>query len=301
MNDNITDWTLAITSVISAAIALASLIATIRMWYLNKRNVDKEEQRKKQIRTIAIKALNIFSEYANGQNNTYDRTESQFNNTMNKIEKRMILVCLHKIGIPILTPLNSAFKIEKVSFENEEINVDDIQNMKAQVEIGNCDQLFFLDVEQYFTENQRIKAIRNIGIKFVRTVLQYSNSIDNTVVYQNHNWFEDFTVSELNFLLVFRIKTLDTLYYHATGKVKSDELEQLISDIKIGLWDQYLQWDIANYKSIENANAFYSALINKKNTLPSNQNQEIENINLNLTPNTKVYPLRKPNKNKRIT
>ena len=53
---------------------------------------------------IAIKALNVFSRYAK-QGQTFDMAAPEFNNTLDVVEKRAVLVALCKLGIPVVKPI----------------------------------------------------------------------------------------------------------------------------------------------------------------------------------------------------
>lgn len=94
-----------------------------------------------KVRRIAIKALEIFLNYAK-KRQTYDLAASEFNNKINIVEKRAILVALCKLGIPIVKPVDDVFCIEHVRFEHEEIDRDTINLMIEQINKGNCDELF---------------------------------------------------------------------------------------------------------------------------------------------------------------
>lgn len=113
------------------------------------------------VRKIAIKTLNIFKKYAK---KSYKEAENQFNNELNITEKRAVVVALQKIGIPFLgASVNSDFNINDLHFRNTMIDKDEIDEMVQQIKKGNCDNLFFEDVESYFTSNLRVKTLRDIG------------------------------------------------------------------------------------------------------------------------------------------
>ena len=50
--------------------------------------------------------------------------------------------------------------------------------MIQQIEKGNCDNLFFIDIESYFTSNLRLNAVRNVGKKYVEEV-QSKSRVEN--------------------------------------------------------------------------------------------------------------------------
>ena len=108
-----------------------------------------------KVRKIAIKALDVFCRYAK-QGQTFDKAASEFNNSLDVVEKRAVLVALCKLGIPVVKPINDLFQIEDVKFEHKLIDKDTISLMKGQVNKGNCDDLFFSDVDAYFSSNNKV-------------------------------------------------------------------------------------------------------------------------------------------------
>ena len=79
-------------------------------------SAQKQERRNKEIRNIAIKALNIIKKYS-GKGNTYDMAEADFNTSLSVAEKRIFMVSLHKLGIPILATSETKFDIQHICFE----------------------------------------------------------------------------------------------------------------------------------------------------------------------------------------
>ena len=157
------------TIIISCATALiGGFIGTYGSSYFITR---KQEERQENIRKIALRALDIFKDY---DGKTYHDAESEFNTKLSITEKRIILVALYKIGIPIFAENIGKFSLENVSFMSKEVAEKEIVNMKAQIDSGNCDNLFFEDPEDYFNKNILDKYKRNIAIKFIKNVLIYS-------------------------------------------------------------------------------------------------------------------------------
>ena len=64
----------------------------------------------RDVQKIAIRALAVFESYAKNKG-AYNNAKDEFNNTLNVAEKRAILVCLHKLGVPIEMPVGSTFDI----------------------------------------------------------------------------------------------------------------------------------------------------------------------------------------------
>ena len=73
-----------------------------------------------KVRKIAIRGLRVFKKYAkDGQ--TYDTAAADFNNELNVVEKRAVLVALCKLGIPVVKPVDNVFDITHIRFEHVEI------------------------------------------------------------------------------------------------------------------------------------------------------------------------------------
>lgn len=87
--------------VLSILVALLSAFlggyfgAWFQHWF-QKRKVHK-------VRQIAIKALDVFGRYAK-QGQSFDMAASEFNNSLDVVEKRAVLVALCKLGIPVVKP-----------------------------------------------------------------------------------------------------------------------------------------------------------------------------------------------------
>lgn len=73
----------------------------VQHWF-QKRKVHK-------VRQIAIKALDVFGRYAK-QGQSFDMAASEFNNSLDVVEKRAVLVALCKLGIPVVKPINDLFQ-----------------------------------------------------------------------------------------------------------------------------------------------------------------------------------------------
>lgn len=230
-----------------------------------------------KIRSIAIKALNIFEGYAK-RGQTYDMVSSEFNNRLDIVEKRSVLVALCKLGIPIVQPVGDTFRIEDVKFEKKEICKEVIQLMKGQVKEGNCDSLFFSDIDTYFSSNTRLLAVRSVAKKYVD--IDFSKSkcdMVNMVVNHPLPLSDLFTPGEQNILNVFRTRSCWTDYFDKTGNAIPQKMEELKKEIDLGLWDTYLFWDWESYQNMQNQNSLAVAVRNMMNI---NANiQQASNLN----------------------
>lgn len=247
----------------------------------------RQEKKIKSVRNIALRALAIFDEYAK-QNKTYADAENEFNTKLNISGKRAIVVALHKIGVPFEMPTKEALDIKNLKFKSTLIDKDEIGNMKQQIEKGNCDNQFYVDVESYFTANLRLNAIRNIGKRYVTDVLEKSHiDKDNPNLINNpFNWWSSFSQGELQTILVLRDLLVGWNYFSADGAPDKVKTQKLIKEIEIGLWDNYLFWD---YESFANVRAQHNlADTIQKNLFP--MGQQVINVN-----NSQALPEKRSN------
>lgn len=212
------------------------------------------QHRTNKVRKIAIRGLRVFKKYAkDGQ--TYDIVASDFNNELNVVEKRAVLVALCKLGIPVVKPVDNVFDIAHIRFEHVVISKDSLFLMTEQINKGNCDTMFFSDVDEYFSSNSRLYATRAVAKKYVDIDLsKCSLEKNNQQITHPTLTTTLFTPGELNVLNVFRYHTnLDT-YFDGTGKADQSKMQQLKKEIDLGLWDTYLFWDWEAYQSVRNQN-----------------------------------------------
>lgn len=211
----------------------------------------KQEKKIKNVRAMAVKALNVFRAYAK---KSYIDTANEFNNNnkLNISEKRAVVVALHKIGVPFEISTKDDFDIKNLRLKDIIIDRDEIDAMIQQIEKGNCDNLFFIDIESYFTSNLRLNAVRNVGKKYVEEVQSKSRvekDAPNTIVSQP-DWHKVFSPGELQIIFVLRIQLANTAYFLPDGNADPVKMKTLIREIEIGLWDNYLFWEYESYQNI---------------------------------------------------
>lgn len=236
--------------------------------------VYQEEKKVKKVRDIAIKALNIIKGYAKA-NKPYSAANNEFNSKINVAEKRAILVVLHKLGIPILTNEKVLFDINDIKFGNKIINSIEIEDAIIQIDKGHCDNLFFIEVESYFTSNIRIVILRNIAKRFVCEVLCNSslNFNDLKVIFPK-DWIHKFTYGERINICVFKEVICSTEYFDEKGSIKKDKMLEICNEIELGIWDNYLMWDYNAYTNILSQNKVNDAIMQKIKSL---ETQNISN------------------------
>lgn len=238
---NIWDWVLPLISG-----AIGALIGTYGGSYFLHW---KQEKKIKNVRAMAVKALDVFKAYAK---KSYIETVSEFNNKLTISEKRAIVVALHKIGVPFEMPTKDAFDIRNLRLKDIVIDKDEIDGMIQQIEKGNCDNLFFEDIESYFTSNLRLNAVRNVGKKYVEETLSKSYLRRGTPdqIVRPDEWNKSYTPGELQTIFVLSEQLANSSYFLSDGKIDREKIGVLIREIEIGLWDTYLFWEYESYQNI---------------------------------------------------
>lgn len=264
MESNYMDATVIISTLIGAIIGTA-LGAFILAW--------RSESGLRKVRKTAIKTLDMFEKYEK-QEKPYAEASAEFNSILNIAEKRSVLVALHKIGIPIAFPTIGQFDIKNVSFLHERIIKESVSDMSAQIKSGNCDKLFFLDIEDHFNDNLRIRTMRDIAIRFVNDVAKKTTLDESKERVFPDSWNKSFSAGQFNTIIVFARKIHDTSLYDSKGNPISSGFDAIIEDIKIGLWDKYLNTDELEYTNLQaQCNMAKLAVQNLSNSVPSQQNR----------------------------
>ena len=235
-----------------------------------------------KIRAIAIKALDIFERYAK-QNKAINIAASEFNNSLDVVEKRAVLVALCKLGIPVVQPIDDLFRIENVEFEKKFISKDVIALMKGQVNKGNCDDMFFSDVDAYFSSNTRLLAVRAVAKRYVDIDFSKCKCDYGKMVIHHPMPLSDlFTPGEQNILTVFRARSCSTDYFDQNGNAIPQKMEELKKEIDLGLWDTYLFWDWESYQNMQNQNSLAITVTNMMN-INANKQQVTTQSNIEAT------------------
>lgn len=256
-----------ITFNIGAYILIPILAAVLGGWigafFGNKYQKSNEEEKMAKVRDIAINALDIIKHY-NGQ--SYTKAENQFNTDLTIAQKRTIIVLLHKLGIPIIVPANETFDIHRIHFAERIIDEKEIDGIILQVNQKHCDNLFFLDAENYFGTNRQYVAIREVGKRYVREVLANSQYIVETKqVRYPTDWFKSFGLGEYMAIRILHEQACSDLLYDQNGKAISEKIEQILHEIDMGLWDNCLFGNYEMYKNaktqIEMSNVFQSMAV----------------------------------------
>lgn len=233
----------------------------------------RQEKRLREVRKMALKAINIFRSYAHG-GKTYDETAEQFNNSMSVSEKRSVIVALHKLGIPVQVLSNESFNISKVTFARQIIDKDELDAIASQIESGHCDTLFHTDPEKYFDDNVRQKSLRSVAKRWVLEVLVNSSiSADRQTIMYPKDWFNDFSLGERYALCVVKERISTEEYFNSNNQIDKKKITDLLRDIDCGLWDNCLYWDYTNYRSVISAtslNATVEGIIRNSQSIKTN-------------------------------
>lgn len=250
------DWTPVLTGAISAIIG--GFIGT----YCGSVFINRENNKKyKDAREIAIKALDIFAKY---KDKKYEDASNEFNVSLSRAEKRIILVALHKVGIPIVNEKFVKSNDYSIIFRNEVIKENDISAMKSQINSGKYDHLFFDDPDDYFSRNALRDYKRSIAIKYLNNVfIRTKLAADKKTVQYPENWVKEFTFGEMNIVFIIREKLLETsIYEDTTGLPKQQCVQDIINEINIGLWDAYLDWAYEAFSNVQVQKNFANIAIN---------------------------------------
>lgn len=241
-------------------------------YFLNK----YQKSDKVKIRKIAIKAVKIFKSY---KGKSFAAAQNEFNNKLSLSEKRAVIVALHKLGIPIKIPSSQPFNINEVCLGDQVISADYVDDVVTQLNNGLCDDLFFKDVDDYFSTNLRLMNLRKIAQRYVEKVLSKSIFINPNTIQHTPNWIDEFSPGELESIMVFREKVANPLYYNIDGHADPKKLDKLQEEIKIGLWDNYLFWDFSSYQNVNNQNNI--AALMAKILKPNTQSQKMSPDSIN--------------------
>lgn len=256
MEQIIFDWTTLLTGIISALIG--GFIGTYCGAFFINRNINKKS---KDARKIAITAIDIFRKY---KNKKYEDASSEFNVSLSRAEKRIILVALHKIGIPISNEKLLNPNDYNIIFCNETIKENDIDAMKNQICSGKYDHLFFDDPDEYFSRNALRDYKRSIAIKYINNVfIRTKVTTDKKIVQYPEDWMKGFSFGEMNIVFIIKEKLLDTfLYEDTTGLPKQQCAQDIINEINMGLWDAYLDWAYEAFSNVQTQKNFANIAIN---------------------------------------
>jgi hypothetical protein len=232
---------------------LTALIGGLIGTYFGARFLNMREENKMQrVRDIAIKALNVIKKYAK---QSYRNAENDFNTSLSITEKRMVIVALHKLGVPIGVPSNEVFNIRKVFFVNTIIEEDEINGIILQINKGFCDNLFYIDPDTYFAANYTQFAMRNAGKKYVSEVLAKSRvNIATNQLIEPMDLGTIFSLGEFKAIQVLRDQVRDQMYFDKNGLPIKEKIESLMKDIDLGLWDMYLMWNFEAYQNVKAQN-----------------------------------------------
>ena len=232
---------------------LTALIGGLIGTYFGARFLNmREESKMQRVRDIAIKALNLIKKYAK---QSYRNAENDFNTSLSITEKRMVIVALHKLGVPIGVPSNEVFNIRKVFFVNTTIEEDEIDGIILQINKGFCDNLFYIDPDTYFAANYTQFAKRNAGKKYVSEVLAKSRvNVATNQLIEPIDLGTIFSLGEFKAIQVLRDQVRDQMYFDKNGLPIKEKIESLLKDIDLGLWDMYLMWNFEAYQNVKAQN-----------------------------------------------
>ena len=252
------------------ALLTAAIGAFIGTLYGSKKLYEYQQSGKIATRKTALKAIGILKKYA-GQ--PYVNAQADFNTSLSISEKRAVLVALHKLGVPIIVPSTISFQISDVQFSDAEIVKKELESIEAQLDNGNCDYLFYEDVESHFSSNLRLNTLRELAKRYVNNVMKNSRYEHGNIL-DPKNWETMyFTPSEIQAIMVFYKRVHDQMYYEDNGNLKAGIIKKLLNEIEIGLWDSYLFWDYAAHQNMQSQNMLAN-MISQMLSLQLNNHKE---------------------------
>ena len=258
---------------------LTALIGGLIGTYFGARFLNMREENKMQrVRDIAIKALNVIKKYSK---QSYRNAENDFNTSLSITEKRMVIVALHKLGVPIGVPSNEVFNIRKVFFVNTIIEEDEINGIILQINKGFCDNLFYIDPDTYFAANYTQFAMRNAGKKYVSEVLAKSRvNVATNQLIEPIDLGTIFSLGEFKAIQVLRDQVRDQMYFDKNGLPIKERIESLLKDIDLGLWDMYLMWNFEAYQNVKTQNQMGQFISNlpRLGTFPNSNSSEAKSL-----------------------
>lgn len=258
---------------------LTALIGGLIGTYFGARFLNMREENKMQrVRDIAIKALNLIKKYAK---QSYRNAENDFNTSLSITEKRMVIVALHKLGVPIGVPSNEVFNIRKVFFVNTIIEEDEINGIILQINKGFCDNLFYIDPDTYFAANYTQFAMRNAGKKYVSEVLAKSRvNVATNQLIEPIDLGTIFSLGEFKAIQVLRDQVRDQMYFDKNGLPIKERIESLLKDIDLGLWDMYLMWNFEAYQNVKTQNQMGQFISNlpRLGTFPKSNSSDAKSL-----------------------
>lgn len=132
MENTISTWLIPILTALIGGVIGTFLGAWLVSWF--------QDKKLNGVRKIAIKALELFEKY---DKKSFRDASNEFNTTLNISEKQMVLVALHKIGLPIDIAGEDVFNINSVRFLDRKIEKEMIEGMVLQIKKKYCDRFFF--------------------------------------------------------------------------------------------------------------------------------------------------------------
>ena len=231
----------------------------------------RQESKMEKVRDIAIKALNVLKKYAK---QSYRNAENDFNTSLSLVEKRTILVALHKLGIPIGIRSDEVFNIRKICFVDTIVDKDELDEIILKIKKGYCDHLFYIDPDSYFSLNYTLFALRNVAKRYVKEVLANSSSDKNGRVWYPDKWVANFGVGEYLSIRILHEQLCVDYIYDKEGKTIPGKINQIIHEIDMGIWDNCLQ---SNYEIYKNAKS-QTEMNNAFQTLVSQQSSKEKGV-----------------------
>jgi hypothetical protein len=143
--------------------------------------------------------------------------------------------------------------------------------MIDQIKSGHCDTLFYKDIEPYFQNDLKIKALRKVAIRYIEEVFKKITYVNEKPIFPNQ-WGDSFSYTDNKFIKVFIEEILHPHFFdESTYCVRNDRLDQLIKDVQNGYWDNYFNYDYTIYTNNKKQVEFYSAFLKQQQNMQNPQ------------------------------
>lgn len=255
----------------AAICVLSGFIGTYFGAKVMRKSIDRGTE---AMRDVAIRGLKAIKKY---KTKSYKEAESEFNNTLSIVEKRSVIVALHKVGLPFVFPIEESEFLAKIRFEDKTINLDDINGMITQIKNGYCDKYFHKDEAEYFSDKLQKKAKRDILIKFIENVLPLSIRKTKSTFFPKH-WAEKNNLGIGEFILCDAfIRAINMQgFFDDEGKPKIKLIKKLKEEVSIGLYDSMLNQSLIDLRRATSLDKLTNLQIKK--ILQDNEEENAEDV-----------------------
>lgn len=197
-----------------------------------------QEIKKSYSRKLLKDVLNVISGYKK-----YNDAQGEFNNR-SVVEKKAVAVALKNLGVPIkVNVINGNYNVEKVEFDDFDVNKNLIEKMIEFVNLGLCDDLFFREIGEGFynatAKTVFARGLANKCLDAMRVLSEYGKIAD--LIKAAGIDYNQYQVVE-----VF-LKTVDV---YDGGELIDSKLDAAKNNVNNGVFDHLFYWDFRAYQNM---------------------------------------------------